>query len=179
MDQLTILPELGDEIHGINPKDEALFEKIRPAMESILGEYWIAPEKLFLAPRQGYTSVCLASEKSLIMRIISRERSSSIALPSRARNALPEEVKYKRTSDGYLRVSLSGIDDKALADIAAKAADLAIMTYPSTFGCCAMYRECSDACRCLQAEADDLYLGCYYRRNLKQGAVFYGKNKTA
>jgi len=46
----------------------------------------------------------------------------------------------------------------------------------SSFGCCSRYNECSDALNCLHP--DQLYAtGCYYRKNLEQGLVFYGKNK--
>lgn len=45
------------------------------------------------------------------------------------------------------------------------------------FGCCHLYRECSDAKKCL--EKDVFYsLGCYYRKNLEKGIIFYGKNKN-
>jgi len=49
--------------------------------------------------------------------------------------------------------------------------------FSDTFGCCSLYNECSDAKRCLHE--NKLYAkGCYYRKNLDSGQVFYGKNQN-
>ena len=47
----------------------------------------------------------------------------------------------------------------------------------SSFGCCSMFIECSDAKRCIHE--NKLYSkACAYRKNLEAGRIFYGKNKT-
>lgn len=46
-----------------------------------------------------------------------------------------------------------------------------------TFACCNSYVACSDAKHCIH-EHDREYNGCYYRTNLENGRIFYGKNKT-
>ncbi len=48
--------------------------------------------------------------------------------------------------------------------------------FPShKFGCCSKYEECSKAGCCLHE--DKFYAkGCYYRKDLEQGKIFYGKN---
>lgn len=45
------------------------------------------------------------------------------------------------------------------------------------FGCCSKYIECSDAMKCLNK---DLIRSkaCYYKKNLKEKRIFYGKNKN-
>lgn len=40
------------------------------------------------------------------------------------------------------------------------------------FGCCNSYVECSNAGHCIRQD----YTGCYYRKNLEAGRIFYGKN---
>lgn len=45
------------------------------------------------------------------------------------------------------------------------------------FGCCSDFIRCSDARECLH-RLDPDYAGCYYRKNLDAGRIFYGKNKT-
>lgn len=45
------------------------------------------------------------------------------------------------------------------------------------FGCCNDFERCSDALECLH-KLDPDYSGCYYRKNLEAGRIFYGKNKT-
>ena len=41
-----------------------------------------------------------------------------------------------------------------------------------SFGCCSSYAECSNAGHCIHPD----YTGCYYRKNLEAGCIFYGKN---
>lgn len=45
------------------------------------------------------------------------------------------------------------------------------------FGCCNDFILCSDAKRCLHEENWE-YIGCEYRKNIKMGRIFYGKNKN-
>ena len=48
--------------------------------------------------------------------------------------------------------------------------------FASSFGCCNLFEECSDAKRCIHPNR--LYsTACAYRRNLEQGRIFYGKNR--
>ena len=45
------------------------------------------------------------------------------------------------------------------------------------FGCCSRFNECSDAKECVHP--NKLYgCACYYKSNLDQGKIFYGKNKN-
>ncbi len=57
--------------------------------------------------------------------------------------------------------------------------DYSIQNYqPSDkFGCCGKYVDCSDAKKCLHA--NKFYSKCcYYRKNLENGKIFYGKNQN-
>lgn len=47
----------------------------------------------------------------------------------------------------------------------------------SSFGCCSMFIECSDARRCVH-ENKIYSMGCKYRANLESGRIFYGKNRN-
>ena len=50
-------------------------------------------------------------------------------------------------------------------------------SYASSFGCCCLFEECSDAKRCIHPNR--LYsTACAYRHNLENGRIFYGKNKN-
>ena len=46
-----------------------------------------------------------------------------------------------------------------------------------TFGCCNDFIRCSDALECLHKDNPE-YAGCYYRKNLEAGRIFYGVNKN-
>lgn len=47
----------------------------------------------------------------------------------------------------------------------------------SVMGCCNDFIRCSDAKTCLHKDDPD-YHGCYYRKNLEAGHIFYGINKN-
>ena len=46
-----------------------------------------------------------------------------------------------------------------------------------TFGCCSRYLKCSDAKECVH-EDKQYAKGCAYYSNLKNGKIFYGKNRN-
>lgn len=46
-----------------------------------------------------------------------------------------------------------------------------------TFGCCHLFKECSDARKCIHRDPDHSK-GCEYRKNLESGRVFYGVNRN-
>ena len=46
-----------------------------------------------------------------------------------------------------------------------------------TFGCCSRYIECSDNMKCVNPDKK-MARGCLYKENLKNGKIFYGKNKN-
>ena len=50
-------------------------------------------------------------------------------------------------------------------------------TVSERFGCCNDFIRCSDARECLHKDNPE-YNGCYYRKNLESGRIFYGKNKN-
>lgn len=45
------------------------------------------------------------------------------------------------------------------------------------FGCCSRYEECSDEKRCTHPDIK-FAAGCYYRTNLEEGRIFYGRNRN-
>ena len=94
-----------------------------------------------------------------------------------------ESARLKIYSENKLKTfSSKAMDDQALyswlADLAQrkKALFRALVTEP--FGCCNSFLQCSDAGHCL-FEDDRFYNGCYYRKNLESGKIFYGKNANA
>lgn len=69
--------------------------------------------------------------------------------------------------------------DEDISEFIKRYLDIAIAKYnpPKTFSCCSRYLECSNAKKCLhpnQLHAKE----CYYKYNLENGRIFYGKNKT-
>lgn len=87
------------------------------------------------------------------------------------------DLNFKKRSDDLIQLDLT--DECACCDILYKLTLEALNKYSPSykFGCCDKYVECSDAGKCLHQ--DKLHAnGCAYNGNLKEGRIFYGKNKT-
>lgn len=48
---------------------------------------------------------------------------------------------------------------------------------PKDFSCCSRYEQCSNAKKCVHPDKS-FALGCYYRKVLAKGTVFYGENRN-
>ena len=86
----------------------------------------------------------------------------------------------KRKSELFTRVLINP-DNKDFKDFSLCAIRLALDEFfaqgGSAFGCCSRYEECSDAKKCLHENR--LYaLGCAYYHSLREGRIFYGKNRN-
>lgn len=76
----------------------------------------------------------------------------------------------------FLRINLEAMPDiDAIAKAVCADIDAKLRVFPSDIACCDLYMQCSDAARCIAANQDSA-VGCYYKRNLLSGKVFYGKN---
>ena len=91
------------------------------------------------------------------------------------------DITYsKRESDAFTRVSIDHKSDRFI-EFSLLVIKSMLDTYFSkggqSFGCCSMFEECSDTKKCLHE--NKLYArGCAYYHNLKQGRIFYGKNRN-
>ena len=54
---------------------------------------------------------------------------------------------------------------------------ISLLSSGEGFGCCGRYEKCSDAGKCLHPDYLTS-LACAYRKNLKDGRIFYGKNRN-
>ena len=93
--------------------------------------------------------------------------------------AIPEDAAIVEPKNGlrYIRINQNSDD---LISYLSDSIRYAVEHYTpkaESFACCARYDECSDEKRCVHR--NQLYSkACQYRRNLEDGKIFYGKNKT-
>lgn len=79
-------------------------------------------------------------------------------------------------ADAYYRINLEAIPDlNAIASAVCADISARLRNFPSDFSCCSLYVQCSNAGRCIAVD-QDFAAGCYYKKNLMSGSVFYGKN---
>ena len=103
---------------------------------------------------------------------------------------LPDEIlKLLENESFHIEIKTTKNDTTVLIDpedkdfqsfslfVIQNALDAFMSSGGSAFGCCDRYNECSDAKKCLHENR--LYaLGCAYFHNLREGRIFYGKNRN-
>ncbi len=119
------------------------------------------------------------SEKKTKTGVIVIKTTSASVSNAVAQKFSQVEIKT-RDSDNYFRIPISATDPlystitKCMLE---NTLDRYFRSGTDAFGCCHLYRECSDAKKCLHENL--LYArGCSYYYNLVNGRIFYGANRT-
>lgn len=115
------------------------------------------------------TKHSIALLDNLIVRIYIGKKKKYLELPD-----IKKPIKRKKLVKIDL-ADLREIDDyyDRIADVCQYRLDGAL----KEFSCCSQYMACSDAKTCTNADKLEA-LGCYYRRVLHSGRIFYGKNRN-
>ncbi len=147
-------------------------------LAAVLEEEKIPQEVLRLQRNKGTVSLTLRSD--LICRLTVRgEGYSGLAVSRQFEALLPAGWEGKKAAGETLSFSFEpgrGLGDwgEPLAEICRRR----IWEIPKQFDCCDRYEECSDAGCC--TNPDLLYaMECGYKKLLRQGRIFYGKNRNA
>lgn len=81
-------------------------------------------------------------------------------------------------SNTYEKVYISGLDEiPSYFDKIKETCQHILDSTTKDFSCCSRYEECSDAKICTHPDKE-IAMGCYYRRVLHRGKIFYGKNRN-
>lgn len=167
MDQLNLL---------MTPEENA-YEKVKPFLIETLLENGLDDSYLTFEERKSYHSV-LFKNTSLIVRFAGRP-SASLSIPT---SLLTASSGFSSMADekkaAYTKIPLATLEDVQkhifmLQDVLQAMID----RIPKDFDCCSRYMECSDAMRCIHPDKDFALL-CGYRKVLRSGRVFYGKNRN-
>ena len=165
-------------------KEHDAYQLIKSALEATLAKDNLASKNIFFregtAEKSQYSSVYLFNESCLFCRICFRGKQHYLSVPAKFEPLLLDGTAYTILSSdpNYCRVVLASVDEilqyeSILCKILAAQVDM----FPVEFGCCSRYEACSDAMRCIHPDSDTA-IKCAYRKNLKKGRIFYGKNKN-
>lgn len=89
------------------------------------------------------------------------------------------KVSKREGNINYIKCNLESLDNiyQAKEEIKDIYYYLFLLAPVESFGCCSKYIECSDAKKCINLDKK-MAQGCQYKENLKNGKIFYGKNKN-
>ena len=165
-------------------KEQNAFQLLRSALEETLEKDNLSPMSISFrlgnAEKSQYSSVYLFNESCIFCRICFRGKQHYLSIPSAYEAYIPDGITYKILSSdpSYCRVALDSVEDVLqLKDVLCEILAMQIDTFPTEFGCCSRYEACSDAMKCIHPNSD-MAIKCAYRKNLKRGKIFYGKNKN-
>lgn len=156
-----------DDLHGspaFDPPAPETFDPIKPALLAVIADDWIDPTALEFVDNKNYVSA------KYLGRVIAQ-------IP-KLKTIKRVEILNSQTSSAisFSKYSLSSWSDiSELSGIACVALKSIIDSIPKDFSCCSRYNECSDLKQCCHPDMS-ARIGCYYRRNLRAGRIFYGKN---
>lgn len=157
---------------------------ITPLREQLISE-GIGPDN-FIFVHKGikgslYSSVCFYNESNVFCRISFRGKQNYISIPARYAPKASEyaQVSTSKSDENYVKIYLENTKDVCnLAPLFRFILNDVLDSLPTEFGCCSRYETCSNARKCVNPN-NDLALKCAYRKNLRNGKIFYGRNKTS
>ena len=161
--------------------EKRVFEILLPELQSVLAQNNLSLDALELKCGKNYSSVYFST--ALAFRICSRNDNHYFGVPPAyadcASNYISCEEDTGKKRDGFMHMVFMPTEKSVLffADMLCLILDAAIDSIPKEFDCCSRVEECSDARKCINPYPE-LALRCGYRKIMKSGRIFYGKNRN-
>ena len=93
---------------------------------------------------------------------------------------MPLEIAKKKMADDFICYDIKDLNDvKTLIPHLMCVVDAEIDCIPRSdpYDCCSQYLECSNSKKCVNPRKDSS-MSCGYKKILKSGRIFYGKNRN-
>ncbi len=173
--QITLFPKTEQELG--KAREEAFLGKALPVLREAAKSRNANPEDITYDTLASYSSAYFRS--SLIFRLKLRGKKWYIAIPKRLKEVIPENTETTETvsEKDFLRIAFETLTDSGVVSLMEAATLLAIELVPKEFDCCSLFEACSDAKACVHPDPAFSML-CGYRKILKSGRVFYGRNRN-
>ena len=124
-------------------------------------------------------TISIKAKSTVVARVKLTNKDSCIEI--RAKNAGEIDSVYLQNAeeDEWIRIPAESTDDvlKKKKEIGTAFMMAVSEMGGERFGCCSRYMLCSDEKKCVNPDYL-MSLGCAYKKNLEEGRIFYGKNKT-
>lgn len=173
-------PECGAPQLSIVPSDERkAFELIYPELQDILMGAPIDSGILTFIDLDDFSSVYFLDTSELFFRIRLKKKSRYILISEEFSDLIPDGAEMSRVASapGMIRIEIRGYEDILKYTSVLRTTLERLCRRHRDFGCCSRYELCSDAKTCLHPDPK-FALKCWYRQNLLEGKIFYGKNKN-
>lgn len=166
---------------SVNLTEQSVYNILLDSLRSVVSQNNLNMDNLLLKEGKSYSSVWFDTQ--MIFRICCRNTKHyfgiSDSLAVIADQMLPDTISRSSSNDGFTNFQFDFTVDGVLffEECLTKILDTAIDSIPKQFDCCSRFEECSDAKRCTNPNPE-LALVCGYRKIMKQGRIFFGKDRN-
>ena len=185
-------------VQSVDALDEAqIFDLLKPQLVQVLVSNCVGSDSIKAEPGEKFTSVSYVKPETvdehgtpiklramqLAFRISARKNKYFFSVRDSYLQYAPEHLrgaaKPERGETGYSSIPFdptpAGV--QIFSAMLCKALDGTIDSVHCDYGCCSRCEACSDALHCVQP-IPYIAANCGYRKILKTGKVFYGKNRN-
>ncbi len=161
--------------------EQSAYNILLDSLQSVVSQNNLNMDKLFLKEGKSYSSVWFDAQ--MVFRICCRNTKHYFGISDSwiviANQMLPSTISRFTSNDGFTNFQFDPTVDGVLLfeEFLAKILDIAIDSIPKQFDCCSRFEECSDVKKCTNPNSD-FALACGYRKIMKQGRIFFGKNRN-
>lgn len=135
-------------------------------------------EYVTLKINKTYSSISMFND--IVFRIRINNRTQCLDTDDSIAVEYASDISGASTTKNTVHIPLV-MDEESISKVKAMVKDIyeqrRSQVSGDTFGCCNDHVRCSDAGYCLH-QKDREYWGCYYRKHLEAGNIFYGSNKN-
>ncbi len=160
-------------MRGINLDAESIYKKII----SIFNDNDKSLEPVKLIPNKAYHTIEIEGNAAIRLIISSKNQYISVKLKYEKLLINPIIPGSAKSQKDWIKYQISTEDD--LDKIRLALIEIYDNCKPSgsMFGCCSRFNACSDAKKCIHPDRN-YAKNCWYQENMKQGKIFYGKNRS-
>lgn len=179
------------DMFSLIPSEEWVFQTLRPYLANVLRQNNVGEHNIKCIEGTTYSSVVYlkydpydSSKKPvqhLGFRLCSRSNRHYFEISAAIIDDIPapSNQELRIMADGFYRLDFTPTTSGVLehADFLCNVLEKAVDSIFKDFDCCSRCVECSDAKRCVNPSSA-LAVSCGYRKILKSGRIFYGKNRN-
>lgn len=165
------------------PDEQKAFEVLYPEIQDLLLDAPMESGILsFHLNQDGTGSVTFLNTSEVFVNIRLQKEKHYFRVSTEHEDLLTPDIPTATTktdrNSGFLRIPIDTYTDILKYVPLLRAVLARICRKNRDFGCCSRYIECSDAKACVHPNPE-FAIRCWYRTNLDDGKIFYGKNKTS
>lgn len=163
------------------PDEGWVYEQLKDSLSRIILHNNLSIDKLTFERRDKYSSVWYASQMAFRICWQGKYHHFSVANAyiSKASPEIMQRITKTGRAEGFTNFNFEPSCEGVafFSDFLSSVLDQAIDSIVKEFDCCSRYEECSNAGKCINPNPD-MALGCGYRKIMKQGRIFYGRNRN-